>query len=118
MGADIIVGFPGETDTMFENTRRMVEDLPFTTLHVFSYSPRKGTEAAGFTNDVPKTVKKERNKILTELGNQKARQVPGEPAGPHRPGAGREQPRSLKQGACEVIPTPIFRCRSKVAMNG
>ena len=74
LGADIIVGFPGETDTMFENTRRMVEDLPFTTLHVFSYSPRKGTEAAGFTNDVPKTVKKERNKILTGLGNQKARQ--------------------------------------------
>ena len=73
LGADIIVGFPGETETMFENTRRMVEDLPFTTLHVFSYSSRKGTEAAGFTNDVPKTVKKERNKILTELGNQKAR---------------------------------------------
>lgn len=73
LGADIIVGFPGETDAMFENTRRMVEDLPFTTLHVFSYSPRKGTEATGFTNNVPKAVKKERNKILTELGNQKAR---------------------------------------------
>jgi len=74
LGADIIVGFPGETDSMFENTRRMIEDLPFTTLHVFSYSPRKGTEAAGFANNVPKAVKKERNKILTELGNQKARQ--------------------------------------------
>ncbi len=73
LGADIIVGFPGETDAMFENTRRMVEDLPFTTLHVFSYSPRKGTEATGFTNNIPKAVKKERNKILTELGNQKAR---------------------------------------------
>jgi threonylcarbamoyladenosine tRNA methylthiotransferase MtaB len=73
LGADIIVGFPGETDAMFENTRRMIEDLPFTTLHVFSYSPRKGTEASGFTNDIPKAVKKERNKILTELGNQKAR---------------------------------------------
>ncbi len=72
LGADIIVGFPGETDARFENTRRMVEDLPFTTLHVFSYSPRKGTEAIGFTNDIPKTVKKERNKILTALGNQKA----------------------------------------------
>ena len=72
LGADIIVGFPGETDAMFENTRRMVEDLPFTTLHVFSYSPRKGTEATGFANDVPKAIKKERNKILTELGNQKA----------------------------------------------
>jgi threonylcarbamoyladenosine tRNA methylthiotransferase MtaB len=74
LGADIIVGFPGESDAMFENTRQMIEDLPFTTLHVFSYSPRKGTEAAGFINDVPKAVKKERNKILTDLGNQKARQ--------------------------------------------
>jgi threonylcarbamoyladenosine tRNA methylthiotransferase MtaB len=74
LGADVIVGFPGETDAMFENTRRMIEDLPFTTLHVFSYSPRIGTEASGFTNDVPKAIKKERNKILTELGNQKARQ--------------------------------------------
>ena len=74
LGADIIVGFPGETDAMFENTRRMIEDLPFTTLHVFSYSPRNGTEASGFANDVPKAVKKERNKILTDLGNQKARQ--------------------------------------------
>lgn len=73
LGADIIVGFPGETEAMFENTRRMVEDLPFTTLHVFSYSPRKGTEAAKISNDVPKAAKKERNKILTELGNQKAR---------------------------------------------
>ncbi len=72
LGADIIVGFPGETDAMFENTLRMIEDLPFTTLHVFSYSPRPGTEAAGFTNDVPKAVKKERNKILTDLGSQKA----------------------------------------------
>jgi threonylcarbamoyladenosine tRNA methylthiotransferase MtaB len=74
LGADIIVGFPSETDAMFKNTRRMVEDLPFTTLHVFSYSPRNGTEATGFTNDVPKAIKKERNKILTDLGNQKARQ--------------------------------------------
>ncbi len=72
LGADIIVGFPGETEAQFENTRQMVEELPFTTLHVFSYSPRPGTEASGFRNDVPKAVKKERNKILTELGNRKA----------------------------------------------
>lgn len=74
LGADIIVGFPGETDAQFENTRRLVEDLPFTYLHVFSYSPRAGTEAASLANDVPKAVKKERNKILTELENQKAHQ--------------------------------------------
>ena len=72
LGADIIVGFPGETDAMFENTRRMVEELPFTYLHVFSYSPRPGTDAAKFNNNVPKSIKKERNRILTELGQAKA----------------------------------------------
>ncbi|NIQ00482.1 MAG: MiaB/RimO family radical SAM methylthiotransferase, partial [Nitrospinaceae bacterium] len=72
LGADIIVGFPGETGAMFENTRRLVEELPFTALHVFSYSPREGTDAARLNNDVPNKIKKERNKILTDLGARKA----------------------------------------------
>lgn len=72
LGADIIVGFPGETDAMFENTCRLVEELPFTYLHVFSYSPRKGTPAWSMKNDVPRAVKKERNRLLTELGQKKA----------------------------------------------
>lgn len=72
LGADVIVGFPGETDEHFERTRRLMEDLPFTYLHVFSYSPRRGTEAAAFKNDVPKTVKKERNRILTQLAAGKS----------------------------------------------
>jgi len=67
LGADVIVGFPGETEESFERTRKLVESLPFTSLHTFSYSLRKGTEAAGFTNNVPKAVKKTRNKILTDL---------------------------------------------------
>jgi len=73
LGADVIVGFPGETGAMFENTCRMIEDLPFTYLHVFSYSPRQGTDAWSMKNDVPKAVKKERNRVLTELAGQKAR---------------------------------------------
>lgn len=72
LGADVIVGFPGETDAMFENTRRMIDDLPFSYLHVFTYSPRKGTEAFDFQDEIPKAVKKSRNKILTELANNKA----------------------------------------------
>ncbi|QPJ66370.1 MAG: tRNA (N(6)-L-threonylcarbamoyladenosine(37)-C(2))-methylthiotransferase MtaB [Candidatus Nitrohelix vancouverensis] len=72
LGADLIVGFPGETDEQFENTRRLVERLPFTYLHVFTYSPREGTEAYDFKNEVPKKVKKERNRILTAIAKQKS----------------------------------------------
>ena len=73
LGADVIVGFPGETEAQFENTRRMIEDFPFTYLHVFSYSPRKGTTAFDLNNDIPNAVKKERNQILTSLARDKAR---------------------------------------------
>ncbi len=72
LGADVIIGFPGETDASFENTRKLIESLPFTYLHSFAYSPRKGTEAYGFKSNLPKTVKKERNKILTDLANEKS----------------------------------------------
>lgn len=72
LGADVIVGFPGETDTCFENSRTLIEQLPFSYLHVFSYSQRKGTEAAEFIDSVPKKVKKLRNRELTELGQAKS----------------------------------------------
>ena len=42
IGADVMVGFPGETDADFEETRRLIDDLPFTYLHVFTYSSRPG----------------------------------------------------------------------------
>jgi len=71
LGADVIVGFPGETEAAFENTRKIIEDLPFSYLHVFSYSPRRGTEANDYKDDVPGNIKKERNKILSELAKEK-----------------------------------------------
>jgi threonylcarbamoyladenosine tRNA methylthiotransferase MtaB len=71
IGADVMVGFPGETDAEFEATRRMVEELPFTYLHVFTYSARPGTPAAGMTNQVPVHVARERNRILRELAAEK-----------------------------------------------
>jgi threonylcarbamoyladenosine tRNA methylthiotransferase MtaB len=74
LGADVIIGFPGETDESFENTRKLIESLPFTYLHAFAYSPRKGTEAYGFKSNLPKTVKKERNKILTDMAQEKSLQ--------------------------------------------
>jgi threonylcarbamoyladenosine tRNA methylthiotransferase MtaB len=71
VGADVMVGFPGETDSEFEETRRMVEDLPFTYLHVFTYSARPGTPAAAMDNQVPVQVARERNRILRELAGGK-----------------------------------------------
>ena len=71
LGADVIVGFPGETDAAFENTRNLIEELPFSYLHVFSYSPRRGTEANDYKDDIPGNIKKERNKILTQLIKEK-----------------------------------------------
>ena len=71
IGADVMVGFPGETDAEFEATRRLIEDLPFTYLHVFTYSARPGTPAAAMPNQVPVHVARERNKILRDLAASK-----------------------------------------------
>jgi threonylcarbamoyladenosine tRNA methylthiotransferase MtaB len=71
IGADVMVGFPGETDADFEETRHMVEELPFTYLHVFTYSARPGTPAASLPNQVPIKVARERNQILRDLASQK-----------------------------------------------
>jgi len=71
IGADVMVGFPGETDAEFDATRRMIEDLPFTYLHVFTYSPRPGTPAASMANQVPVHIARERNRVLRELAAEK-----------------------------------------------
>jgi threonylcarbamoyladenosine tRNA methylthiotransferase MtaB len=71
IGADVMVGFPGETDAEFESTRRLIEDLPFTYLHVFTYSARPGTPAASMPNQVPVHQARERNRILRELAAEK-----------------------------------------------
>ncbi|MBI3698546.1 MAG: tRNA (N(6)-L-threonylcarbamoyladenosine(37)-C(2))-methylthiotransferase MtaB [Acidobacteria bacterium] len=70
-GADVMVGFPGETDQDFDQTRRLISDLPFTYLHVFTYSARPGTPAAAMAEQVPPPVKKERNRVLRELAAEK-----------------------------------------------
>jgi threonylcarbamoyladenosine tRNA methylthiotransferase MtaB len=71
IGADVMVGFPGENDAEFEETRRMIEDLPFTYLHVFTFSARPGTPAASMPNQVPVLVAHQRNRILRELASRK-----------------------------------------------
>jgi threonylcarbamoyladenosine tRNA methylthiotransferase MtaB len=71
IGADVMVGFPGESDAEFEATRRLITDLPFTYLHVFTYSARPGTPAAALPDQVPVHTARERNRILRELAEEK-----------------------------------------------
>ena len=71
IGADVMVGFPGETESEFEETRRMIEELPLTYLHVFTFSARPGTPAASMPNPVPVRVARERNRILRDLVEEK-----------------------------------------------
>ncbi len=70
-GADVMVGFPGETDEEFEESAAFIASLPFTYLHVFTYSARPGTPAAENAAQVPMPVRKERNRVLRELGARK-----------------------------------------------
>jgi len=71
LGADVIVGFPGETDEEFEATRALVDRLPVSYLHVFAYSPRQGTPAADMPDQIAPPVKAERSQILRELSTRK-----------------------------------------------
>jgi threonylcarbamoyladenosine tRNA methylthiotransferase MtaB len=71
IGADVMVGFPGETDADFEESRQFIAAMPFTYLHVFTYSERPGTPAAADAAAVPMPVRKERNRVLRELAAEK-----------------------------------------------
>ncbi len=71
IGADVMVGFPGETEAEFEESRAFIESLPFTYLHVFTYSERPGTPAAECEDRVPMEVRKERNRVLREMAARK-----------------------------------------------
>ncbi len=73
LGADIIAGFPGETEADHRATLALVEELPFTYLHVFPFSPRSGTVAATLPRPVPQRVAGERSRELRTLGRAKGR---------------------------------------------
>ncbi len=70
IGADVIVGFPGESDADFRETRRVAESGLIDYLHVFSYSDRPGTSACGLHNKVRSDVIKERNAVLTWVSDE------------------------------------------------
>ena len=71
IGVDVIVGFPGETDELFEETVQFLTDLPISYLHVFTYSERDNTHALSIQSVVPVNIRQQRNKILRNLSYQK-----------------------------------------------
>src|SRR5260370_744637 len=72
LGTDLIVGFPGESEADFEATLELVAALPFSYLHVFPYSPRKGTEAARLGDTVDATTIARRGRALRDVARQKS----------------------------------------------
>ena len=70
IGADVLVGFPGEFDQDFQKTMNLIKRIPISYLHVFSYSKRPGTKASIMDNQVHPETKKERSKKLRSLGKE------------------------------------------------
>ena len=81
LGADIITGFPGETNQDHEDTVRLVEELPFTYLHVFPFSPKDGTTASTLPDPIPQRIAGERSRELRALGQEKHRRYRSSRAG-------------------------------------
>ena len=81
IGADVVAGFPGESDADFETTLDFVVRLPFTYLHVFSFSVRPGTEAARLARAVAPAAIRERARALRALGEQKSAAFRGSQVG-------------------------------------
>jgi threonylcarbamoyladenosine tRNA methylthiotransferase MtaB len=71
IGADVMTGFPAETDAEFKETVRFIEDQPFTYLHVFTYSERPGTQAVEQGTSVPMAIRRERTRLLREVSDRK-----------------------------------------------
>ena len=69
---DVMVGFPGETDAHFQASLDFTAGMGFARLHVFSFSPRPGTEAAAMPDQVPRFVRRERARLMRELGEQQS----------------------------------------------
>jgi len=71
IGADVMTGFPGESEAEFSETVAFIREQPFTYLHVFTYSERPGTSAAGMTGSVPMEKRRARTRVLRDLSDEK-----------------------------------------------
>mgnify|MGYP001450574533 CR=1 FL=1 len=67
---DIIVGFPGETDEEFGKTIKFIDEISFSSMHIFKYSPRQGTPAANYKNQVSPEVKERRSNLVAEIARK------------------------------------------------
>lgn len=75
VSTDIIVGFPGETEEDWRNTCTFAEEMAFSHIHIFSYSPRSGTKAAGLPDQLPGDIKKQRSRELHAIAAQSRREA-------------------------------------------
>ena len=105
---DVIVGFPGETDEDFEATCRVVREVGFCRVHVFSYSPRQGTAAARLADNVPPAVKAERRERLLQLEREMADRYYSSLVDMRLDvlveGADRERPGNVRGTSCHYVP--------------
>ena len=74
---DVIVGFPGETEEEFEDCRKFVEEIQFYEMHVFKYSPRKGTVAAGMPDQLTDKEKSKRSEVLLNMTREHSKEYRG-----------------------------------------
>ncbi len=85
IGVDVMVGFPGEDEAAFNNTRQLLVGLPISYLHVFPYSRRPGTRAAALPEQVPGRIKDQRAALLRELDREKRQEFYSRHLGQTRP---------------------------------
>jgi threonylcarbamoyladenosine tRNA methylthiotransferase MtaB len=71
LGVDVLIGFPGETEGAFKRTYSLIQELPVTYLHVFPFSPRKGTAAYNYPDRIPAAVVQQRCRKMRQIGNIK-----------------------------------------------
>jgi threonylcarbamoyladenosine tRNA methylthiotransferase MtaB len=113
---DVILGFPGETDADFEATCRVVREAGFARIHLFSYSPRQGTEAANWRDRVPPAVVAERRarllEIERELSDAYCRSLIGRGLDVLIEGADSRRPGFVRGTACRSVPVV---CRGHAA---
>jgi threonylcarbamoyladenosine tRNA methylthiotransferase MtaB len=105
---DVILGFPGETEADFEATCRVVREVGFARIHIFSYSPRAGTAAAGWDESVPPAVVAERRarllEIERELTEAYCRSLIGRRLDVLVEGADPQRPGFVRGTACRAVP--------------
>ena len=123
-GADLIAGFPTETDEMFENTRRLIDEAGLTWLHVFPYSPRPDTPAARMPQ-VPVRVRRDRARSLREAGKEAVARFEAQADGTladilvEKPGMGRSAQFAAVSLQGETIPAgEIISARLEVGPDG